>query len=86
MNCYEIIRDHRSTYPVAMMTAAMGVSTSGFYDWIDRPPSARARRRAAVASAVREAFEESHAIYGSRKVTAELAAHAAKACRTRWRR
>jgi putative transposase len=50
------------------MCDVLGVSPSGYYDSIDRPPSARAERHEWIQQAVRQAHAESHGIYGSQKV------------------
>lgn len=78
---YEFMHAHRSEYPIAVMAGVLGVSTSGYYDWRRRGPSPRQRRRERLAKAVRNEHAQSHGIYGSRKVTAELAARGVEACR-----
>jgi len=70
---YAWIKRHRHQFPVAAMCRLLKVSRSGYYDAIDRPPSRRAIRRAAIHASVRQAFEESHATYGSYKVAQVLA-------------
>lgn len=65
---YAWITQHRDSFAVAVMCDALGVSTSGYYDSIDRPPSARAERHGRIQQAVQQAHAESHGIYGSRKV------------------
>ena len=40
---YAWIEGNRDRYPVGRMCALMGVSRSGFYDWLGRGPSARSR-------------------------------------------
>jgi len=49
------------------------VSTSGFYEWRDRPASATARRRAHLGVLVEAIFEVSDQTYGHRRVHARLA-------------
>jgi len=49
------------------------VSTSGFYEWRDRPASATARRRAHLGVLVEAIFEVSDQTYGHRRVHAQLA-------------
>ena len=51
---------------------ALGVSTSWFYKWHDRPPTARQRRRAALDEAVKRSFDESEGTYGSPRVFDDL--------------
>ena len=64
--------DPASPYPVVLMCAALQVSTSAFYDWLTREPSARQRRRAKVGVHVRAAFEAGRGVYGVRRVHAML--------------
>ena len=49
---YEFIDAEKDNYPVRNMCAWAGVSTSGFYEWRDRPASATARRRADLAALI----------------------------------
>jgi transposase InsO family protein len=63
------------------MCDILEVSRSGYYDWVDRPQSPQAQRRAALAVQVRAAFEESRQTYGSPRITCELAEDGFKACR-----
>jgi putative transposase len=69
---YAWITQHCDSFPVAVMCDVLGVSPSGYYDSLARPPSARAERHARIRRAVQEAHAESHAIYGSRKVAVAL--------------
>src|SRR4030042_511801 len=52
--------------------AGLGVATAGYYDSGDRPPSPRAERHERIKEAVAQAHAESHGIYGSHKIAAEL--------------
>jgi putative transposase len=52
----------------------LNVSTSGYYDSLERPPSSRAERHARIQEAVQQAHAETHGIYGSQKV-AEVLQH-----------
>ncbi len=81
MTSYRIMAQWREHYPVAAMAEVYGVSTSGFYDWIGREPSARERRRDGLAEQVREAFHDASGIYGSRKLTRELVERKIDVCR-----
>ena len=55
---------NRADYPVAMMCRLLGVSTSGFYAWLKRPESARARRDAELSEKVEAIHMRSRGIYG----------------------
>lgn len=69
---YAWIREHRDSFPVAVMCEVLQVSKSGYYGSIDRPPSPRAERQARIRDSVRRAYADSHGIYGSHKVTEML--------------
>jgi putative transposase len=49
------------------------VSTSGYYEWRDRPESATTGRRRLLEVLVKKAFAESDETYGYRRVHAQLA-------------
>ncbi len=65
---YAWITDHRDSFPVAVMCDVLNVSSSGYYDSVDRPPSARAERHERIKQTVWQVHAESHGIYGSYKV------------------
>jgi putative transposase len=58
---------------ITRMCAWLGVSKSGFYEWRSRPESATAERRAHLALAIRDVFDDSDGTYGYRRVAAQLA-------------
>jgi putative transposase len=66
---YAWITDHRDSFPVAVMCDVLNVSSSGYYDSIDRPPSAKAERHDRIKQAVRQVHARSYGIYGSQKIT-----------------
>jgi putative transposase len=69
---YAWISQHRDSFPIAVMCAVLRVSTSGYYDALERPPSPRAKRQQRIQQAVRQVHAESHDTYGSQKVTRVL--------------
>jgi len=65
---YAWITDHGDSFPVAVMCDVLNVSSSGYYDSLDRQPSARAERHERIKQCVEEVHGESHGIYGSHKI------------------
>lgn len=59
-------------YPIATMCRVLAVSTSGYYEWRKRVPSARARRDQKLKGMIREVHAESDGTYGRPRVHAEL--------------
>ena len=56
---FGFIAKHRGIWPVRWLCEALGVSRSGFHAWLSRPPSARSRSDAALATRVRASFAAS---------------------------
>ena len=50
----------------------LAVSVSGYYAWLDRPPSARALRHAWLTEIIRQVHVDSRGTYGANRVHAEL--------------
>ncbi|WP_422388884.1 IS3 family transposase [Keguizhuia sedimenti] len=69
---YAFIARHRHVWPTRTMCRVIGVSTSGFYDWLKRPESLRAQANARLLSRIREAFTSSDRTYGSPRVVLDL--------------
>jgi putative transposase len=65
---------HRALYPIATMCRVLGVSTSGYYAWSGRSPSARARSDAALLERIDTIHAASRGTYGSPRIHAELVA------------
>ena len=66
---------HRALYPIATMCRVLGVSTSGYYAWSARAPSARATGDAALIERIDAIHAASRGTYGSPRIHAELAAN-----------
>ena len=69
---YELIRREEGNCPVASMCELVGVSKSGYYDWLGRPDSATRVRRRKLTLMVESEFNASDMTYGYRRVTAAL--------------
>lgn len=69
---YELIRREEGNYPVASMCELVGVSKSGYYNWLGRPEAATKVRRRKLALLVESEFKASDMTYGYRRITAAL--------------
>jgi putative transposase len=58
--------------PVAKMCKLLGVSTSGYYDWLDREASEQEKKRVQLTKDIKRVHTESRRIYGSPKITKQL--------------
>ena len=74
------MRDHRSVWPLRIMGRVLKASVSGYYAWLDRPPSARSQRRSRLLAAVRTAHAASRRLYGSPRVHAAVVAGGEPCC------
>ncbi len=61
---YAWIKEHRDSFPIAVMCDVLQVSASGYYDSLTRTPSPRAARQARIQRAVQQVYAESHDNYG----------------------
>ena len=75
--------ENQAAYPIATMCRLLGVSPSGYYAWVKRRPSRRARADADLTEQIRVAHAGSRGTYGAPRVQAELAAKGIRAGRKR---
>ena len=66
------MRANRADHAVSTMCRVLGVSASGYYAWLRRGPSSRARRDAELASRIASIHRDSRGTCGSPRVHAEL--------------
>ena len=67
-----MIQRCREDFPVSMMCRALKVSSSGYYEWRSRPPSARSQDNARLLRKVRRLHEESDCVFGSPRIWDDL--------------
>jgi transposase InsO family protein len=80
---FEFVRAHQDQYPVRLLCRVLKVSPSGYYAWRQRPPSARAQEDAWLWPQIEKVHDESHRIYGYRRVFRALINLEIKASRRR---
>ena len=66
------MKANQAELPVRTLCKTLRVSHSGFYDWLDRPPGARAQANAMLVQRIVQAHEASDATYGMPRIHAEL--------------
>ena len=71
---FSFIAKHRVIWPAGWLCGALGVSRGGFYAWLMRPPSKRARRNEELSAKVRASFIASDRTYGARRVWRDVLA------------
>jgi transposase InsO family protein len=69
---FAAIHQYREEYTIRMMCRVLGVSRSGYYDWADRPESARARRHRGLTERIRQIHQTSRQTYGAPRIRKEL--------------
>jgi putative transposase len=69
---YAWIKEHRNSFPVAVMCDVLHVSKSGYYVSLDRPQSRRSQRYDSIRRSVQQVHAESHGIYGSHMIAEVL--------------
>ena len=79
---FAFIDDHKAAWPVRLMCETLEVTTAGFYAWLQRPESERARVDRQLTAAIRTSFADSDCTYGARRATRAAAHELRTACGT----
>ncbi len=69
------MKELRLKYPLPLMRRIMSVSASGYYAWLDRPLSKRAREEGRLEVEIRAAHKRTRKTYGPERLQHELAEH-----------
>lgn len=69
---YRFVREHAKQFPITMLCRVMQVASSGYWAWLRRPESPRARANRALVARIKAAHEGSRRIYGRRRIHAQL--------------
>ncbi len=69
---FAFVEAEKANFPVTILCRLLGVSTSGYYAWRSRPPSARSRADHALSRRICLIHERSRGTYGMPRVWAEL--------------
>jgi putative transposase len=74
------MKEHSGSVGVPVMCKALDVSDSGYYEWLDREPSAAQKRKDILRDAAIRSYFQSNRIYGYRKVCHDLTASGVGCC------
>jgi len=69
---FEFMKAHSKQFPVEKMAEVLGVSRSGYYDFLHKGPSKRALEDHGIVEEIKKAHKTSRGAYGSPRVHAEL--------------
>jgi putative transposase len=83
VTAFEFVSANQVIYRTATMWRVLEVSTSGYYAWCQRSPSARAQADAELSSRMRAIHEHSRGTYGAPRLHAELEAEGIQVGRKR---
>lgn len=72
MTIFRFIEAEKANYAVTTLCRVMAVSTSGFYAWRSRPPSARGRADRDLSCLIETIHSHSRGTYGAPRIHAEL--------------
>jgi len=71
---FAFIAQHRAIWQTQQMCETLGVSRAGFYEWLGRPESDRAKANRELLAVIRDSFAQSDQTYGSPRVWRDLIA------------
>lgn len=69
---FQFVAKHRGIWPIRWLCEVLDVSSSGFYTWLNRPPSARSRCDEILIADIRRSFADSGETYGVRRIWPDL--------------
>lgn len=75
---YAFIRKHKDSHKIIRLCYLLNVSSSGYYDWCDRPESHRSRKNRHLTQKIKRYHQQSTGIYGSPKIHKDLVAEGEK--------
>jgi putative transposase len=70
-----MMKELRLEYATGLLSRLLNVSASGYYAWVDRPPSQRAREEVRLELEIRAAHQRTRQTYGPERLQSDLAEH-----------
>jgi transposase InsO family protein len=75
--------DYAQQYPISKMSEVFKVSRSGYYSWLGRAPSKRAKQNERLRRLIHDAWQDSGKLYGSPRIYNQLKTDGCTASRPR---
>jgi len=69
---FQFVDDYHDEFPVRRMCNELKVSSSGYYVWRKRPPSAREMANQELYKKIKAVYNDNHGVYGSPRIYREL--------------
>lgn len=69
---YAFIRENHQAHDIRRMCAVLDVSTSGYYDWVERPESERSKENRRLVTHIKCHHQASRRVYGSPRIHQDL--------------
>ena len=70
-----MMKQLRLDYPTSVLSRMLVVSASGYYAWVDRPPSKRAREEVRLELEIKAAHKRTRQTYGPERLQRDLTEH-----------
>ena len=70
-----MMKELRLDYPKCVLGRLLNVSATGYYAWVDRPPSRRAQEEVRLELEIRAAHKRTRQTYGPERLQRDLAEH-----------
>lgn len=77
---FAFIQEHLSCFPLEVCCQVLQVSRSGYYAWVNRPPSQREQRREDLTVKIQAVYEQNRCVYGSPRVFEALQSQGERVC------
>ena len=77
---FAFIKEHLIEFEISVVCEVLEVSRSGYYAWLRRPSSARARRREQLVVSIKRVHEQNRRVYGSPRVCRVLRLAGQRVC------
>lgn len=83
MKCYGFVHAEKANHSISILCRVVGVARAGYYAWLGRGPSARAREDERLKAEIAEIHSHSRGTYGTPRVHAALMGRGSRVARKR---